>query len=83
MDEGAYHPVEGQLIRGAAGLLLLARDGMVWQLGKLQDVAELVGKFVAVEGIKAGVEALNVTWVEALAGVPRRDTRRRAIHALL
>lgn len=80
---GAYHRVEGELIRGAAGLFLLARDGMVWQLGKLQDAAHLVGKLVAVEGIKSGVEALNVSWVEALSAVSLRDVRQRAVHLLV
>lgn len=80
---GAYHRVEGELIRGAAGLFLIARNGMIWQLGKLQDAAHLVGKLVAVEGIKSGVEALNVSWVEALSPVSRREARQKAIHLLV
>lgn len=66
MEIGAYHRIEGELIRGAAGMFLRARDGMLWQLGKLQDVTHLIGEFVAVEGIKSGVEALNVSFVEVL-----------------
>jgi hypothetical protein len=73
MDIGAYLRIEGELIRGAAGMFLRARDGMCWQLGKLQDVAHLAGKLVAVEGIKSGVESLHVSWVEAVTIVaPRR-----------
>lgn len=78
MDTGAYLRIEGELIRGAAGLFVRARDGMVWHLGKLNDVAHLVGKLVAVEGIKSGVEALNVSWVEAIAQVSAHVSRRPA-----
>jgi hypothetical protein len=83
MDQGTYQRVEGELIRGAAGLLLLARNGMVWQLGILQDAAHLVGKLVAVEGIKSGVEALNVSFVEALSAVPWREGRQRPAQLLV
>ncbi|CAN5409181.1 hypothetical protein BH10PSE12_BH10PSE12_25760 [soil metagenome] len=74
MDIGAYHRIEGELVRGAAGMFVRARDGMLWQLGKLHDVAHLVGKLVAVEGIRSGVEALHVNWVEALISVAPRLT---------
>jgi hypothetical protein len=82
MDVGAYLRIEGELIRGAAGMFLRARDGMLWQLGKLQDVTDLIGKYVAVEGIMSGVEALNVNWVEALASVgPWRQAQQKFQHA--
>jgi len=83
MEQGTYQRIEGELIRGAAGLLLIARNGMVWQLGILQDAAHLVGKLVAVEGIKSGVEALNVSWVEALSAAPWREGRHRLVQLLV
>ncbi len=66
MDIGAYLRVEGELIRGAAGMFVLAKNGVLWHLGAIQGVGHLINKIVAVEGIKSGVEALNVSWVEAL-----------------
>jgi hypothetical protein len=66
MDIGAYHRIEGELVRGATTMLLRAKNGVLWQLGKLNDVADLINKLVIVEGIMVGVEALNVSWVEPL-----------------
>lgn len=82
MEIGAYHRVEGELVRGAAGMLLLARNGMIWQLGKLQDAAHLVGKIVAVEGIKSGIETLSVSWFEAISAAPWTQPGRRIAHIL-
>lgn len=74
MDIGTYHRIEGELIRGAAGMFVRARNGMLWRLGKLHDVTHLVGKLVVVEGIKSGVEALHVSWVEMLTTLAPQRT---------
>jgi len=71
MDVGTYVRLEGTLLAGAVGLYVEARDGALWEIGKLKDVCHLLHRLVAVEGVLTGIEAMAVSWIEALEPLRR------------
>ncbi|NWK97583.1 hypothetical protein DM806_18325 [Sphingobium lactosutens] len=66
MNIGSYFRLEGVLLAGAVGLYVQARDGALWDIGKLKDVGHLLQTNVMVEGIRTGAEAIAVNWIEAI-----------------
>lgn len=66
MNIGSYFRLEGLLVAGALGLFVQARDGVLWEIGKLKDVGHLIQNTVVVEGIRTGAEAISVNWIERL-----------------
>lgn len=69
MNIGSYFRLEGVLLAGAFNLYVQARDGALWEIGKLKDVGHLLQSNVVVEGIRTGAEAMAVSWIEALEPV--------------
>ena len=65
MNIGSYFRLEGVLIAGAVSLYVQARNGALWEVGPLKNVAHLLQSNVAVEGIRTGAEAIAVNWIEA------------------
>ncbi|MFT3965970.1 MAG: DUF5818 domain-containing protein [Sphingobium sp.] len=65
MNIGSYFRLEGVLLAGAMGLFVQARNGALWEIGKLKDVGHLLHGNVIVEGIRTGAEAIAVNWIEA------------------
>lgn len=72
MDIGSYFRLEGTLLAGAVGLYVQARNGALWEIGKIKDVGHLLHRMVVVEGIRTGVEAISVNWIEAMEPLIRR-----------
>lgn len=56
---------------GAVSLYVQARDGALWDIGRLKDVGHLLQSNVVVEGIRTGAEAMAVNWIEAIAPIQR------------
>lgn len=65
MNIGSYFRLEGVLVAGAVGLYVQARNGALWEVGLLKNVAHLLQSNVVVEGIRTGAEAIAVNWIEA------------------
>jgi hypothetical protein len=65
MNIGSYFRLEGILVAGAVSLYVQARNGALWEVGLLRNVAHLLNVNVAVEGIRTGAEAMAVSWIEA------------------
>ena len=66
MNIGSYFRLEGVLLAGAVSLYVQARNGALWEIGKLKDVGHLLQANVVVEGIRTGAEAIAVSWIEAI-----------------
>lgn len=71
MNIGSYFRLEGVLLAGAVGLYVQARDGALWEIGKLKDVGHLLQSNVVVEGVRTGAEAIAVSWIEAIEPINR------------
>jgi hypothetical protein len=71
MDIGTYFHLEGTLLAGAVGLYVQSRNGALWDIGKLKGVSHLLHQIVKVEGIRTGVEAIAVNWIEAAKPLKR------------
>lgn len=71
MNIGSYFRLEGILLAGAVSLYVQARDGALWEIGKLKDVGHLLQTNVVVEGIRTGAEAIAVNWIEAINPLQR------------
>lgn len=69
MNIGSYFRLEGVLLSGAFDLYVQARDGALWEIGRLKDVGHLLQSNVVVEGIRTGAEAMAVNWIEAIEPV--------------
>ena len=66
---GKLYRLKGQLTRGGRGLWLKHKsDGTLWSLNTEDDVPELLGRPVCVEGILSATETLDVYWIGELAG---------------
>jgi len=65
MNIGSYSRLEGVLVAGAVSLYVQARNGALWEVGLLRNVAHLLQANVVVEGIRTGAEAIAVNWIEA------------------
>ncbi|QOT74515.1 hypothetical protein H5V43_21830 (plasmid) [Sphingobium fuliginis] len=65
MNIGSYFRLEGVLVAGAVNLYVQARNGALWDVGLLKNVAHLLQSNVVVEGIRTGAEAIAVNWIEA------------------
>lgn len=71
MNIGSYFRLEGILLAGAVSLYVQARDGALWEIGRLKDVGHLLQTNVVVEGIRTGAEAIAVNWIEAISPIQR------------
>lgn len=71
MNIGSYFRLEGVLVAGAVSLYVQARDGALWEIGKLKDVSHLLQDNVVVEGIRTGAQAIAVNWIEAIEPLQR------------
>jgi len=71
MNIGSYFRLEGVLVAGAVSLYVQARDGALWEIGKLKDVSHLLQDNVVVEGIRTGPQAIAVNWIEAIEPLQR------------
>ncbi|WCP12235.1 MULTISPECIES: DUF5818 domain-containing protein [Sphingobium] len=61
--------LKGQLIRCGRGMCLRHEaDGALWPLNMEDNVPELLGRPVCVEGILSATETLDVYWIGELAG---------------
>lgn len=64
---GKLYRLEGVLMRGGRGLCLKREpDGILWMLKMKDDVPDLVGRQVRVEGIKCATAVLDVYWIAEL-----------------
>ena len=71
MNIGSYFRLEGILVAGAVSLYVQARNGALWEIGRLKDVGHLLQSNVVVEGIRTGAEAIAVNWIEAINPIQR------------
>jgi hypothetical protein len=71
MNIGSYFRLEGVLVAGAVSLYVQARDGALWEIGKLKDVSHLLQDNVVVEGIRTGTQAIGINWIEAIEPLQR------------
>lgn len=71
MNIGSYFRLEGILLAGAVSLYVQARNGALWEIGRLKDVSHLLQTNVVVEGIRTGAEAIAVNWIEAINPIQR------------
>lgn len=71
MNIGSYFRLEGVLLAGAVSFYVQARDGALWEIGKLKNVRHLLQGHVVVEGIRTGAEAMAVNWIEAIEPLPK------------
>ncbi len=62
---GSRKRVFGILGRGPRGLILTTDDSELWVIDTVDDVAQLVGRRVIVEGTAAGFDRLKVDWIGA------------------
>ena len=76
MDIGSYFRLEGMLRPGARCFYVQARNGALWDIGRLRDVGHLLQRNVIVEGIRTGAETIAVNWIEAV------EPLRRAVRLL-
>lgn len=60
---GTRKRVSGTLSRGRRGLILTTDDSELWIIDTDDDVAQLLGQRVTVEGTSAGFDRLKVDWV--------------------
>lgn len=64
---GKLSRLKGQLVRGGRGMCLRCEnEGAVWSLNMPDDVPELLGRPVCVEGIHSATETLDVYWIGEL-----------------
>lgn len=70
MNIGSYFRLEG-VVAGAVSPYMQARDGALWEIGKLKDVSHLLQDNVVVEGIRTGAQTIAVNWIEAIEPLQR------------
>lgn len=65
---GKLYRLKGQLMRGGRGMCLRrASDETLWSLNMEDNVPELLGRHVCVEGILSATETLDIYWIGEVA----------------
>jgi hypothetical protein len=65
---GKLYRVKGQLLRGGHGICLRhAGNGALWSLNMKDDVSNLLGRHVRVEGFLSATETIDVFLIDELA----------------
>lgn len=65
MPTGSRHRLVGLLLSSARGPLLQLDDGGAYALDLDDEVRNLIGRRVVVEGIRSGFDRLDVHWIDA------------------
>lgn len=60
---GSRKRVSGMLRGGRRGLILTTDESELWVISSDDDVAQLIGKRVMVEGYPAGLDRLKADWI--------------------
>lgn len=60
---GSRKRVSGMLDRGRRGLVLTTNENEIWVIETDEDLAQLIGKRVTVEGAPGGLDRLIADWV--------------------